>query len=170
MRKVFVTADLHLGHKKVIEFEREARHFPSIEEHDEEIILRWNETVNPTDTVWVLGDVVFGKGNMEKLARLNGVKKLVPGNHDMYATADYLKYFNRVQGAVEYRGCILTHIPVHPSQLDGRFRLNIHGHLHSDRVCCNCSGFRDFRYVCVSMEHTGLRPVLLDELIEGAQR
>jgi hypothetical protein len=28
----------------------------------------------------------------------------------MYATADYLQYFTRVQGAVEFKGAILTHI------------------------------------------------------------
>jgi calcineurin-like phosphoesterase family protein len=35
--KTFFTADLHLGHAKIIEFEPARQHFSSIEEHDKAI-------------------------------------------------------------------------------------------------------------------------------------
>lgn len=35
---IFFTADLHLGHKKILELQKEDRPFSTIEEHDEEII------------------------------------------------------------------------------------------------------------------------------------
>ena len=158
MNQVFVISDTHFGHKKVIEFQSAERPFNSIEEHDEELVKRWNETVGRKDTVWHLGDVLFGRASFRLLERLNGVKKLVMGNHDHYPTDLYLEHFSKVVGSAEVSGCILTHIPIHPDQFR-RYRKNIHGHLHSKLVC-------DHRYVNVSADVTGLRPVLLKRLTE----
>lgn len=160
MNRVFVISDTHFGHKRIIEFEATARPFRSIEEHDRELVARWNATVKPKDTVWHLGDVFFGQNGHLVLAQLNGVKKLVMGNHDYYPIEIYQQYFSKIFGAAKYRDAILTHIPVHPEQLDRRFRLNIHGHKHSRKV-------NDPRYVCVSAEHTGLAPVLMDKVFNG---
>lgn len=72
MPSVYVIADLHLGHENVAKW----RGFQSIEEHDQLIIDNWNKTVNPTDTVWILGDCVLGGvDNVDKLGLLNGRKK-----------------------------------------------------------------------------------------------
>lgn len=155
--RVFVTSDTHFGHKKIIEFESSRTIFANIAAHDEELVARWNATVSPKDTVWHLGDAVFGAANLDLLARLNGHKHLVMGNHDQYPISEYAKYFNKIRGCVQLHNYILTHIPVHPSQFP-RFKGNIHGHTHSKAV-------EDVRYIPVSLEHTGLRPVLLDKLI-----
>lgn len=157
MNRVFVTADTHFGHKKILEFESVHRPFKTIEEHDEELIRRWNEVVGPKDTVWHLGDVLFGQEAFKTLGRLNGNKKLIMGNHDGYSTCQYLKYFIKVLAAVRYDKCLLTHIPIHPDQFH-RFLGNIHGHLHS-------SSIKDRRYACVSVEHTNLAPIPLREVI-----
>lgn len=159
--RVFVTADTHFGHKKIIEFEPCRSMFKSIEEHDDELVRRWNCAVRPNDTVWHLGDVVFGADNLPILARLNGVKKLVMGNHDDYPAAEYLKYFTHLFGVVQLRGYILSHVPVHPEQI-GRFKGNIHGHKHSGQV-------GDQRYACVSVEHGNLAPILLDHVIHAME-
>lgn len=158
MNRVFVMADTHFGHKKIIQFENKARPFSSIEEHDEELVRRWNSTVRKNDTVWHLGDVLFGRAAFSTLSRLNGVKKLVMGNHDRYPSVLYLEHFNQVLGAAEVRGCIMTHIPVSSAQF-ARYKANIHGHLHSNIMA-------DPRYINVSAEHTGLAPVLLDSLLD----
>lgn len=155
--RVFVTADTHFGHKKIIEFEPTLRPFATIEQHDEELVRRWNDTVRPKDTVWHLGDVVFGAINLPILGRLNGLKHLIMGNHDHYPAEDYLRYFRHLHGTVENRGYIMSHVPVHPQQLT-RFKGNIHGHMHAKTM-------EDPRYACVSMEHTGLTPILLDTVI-----
>jgi len=157
VNRVFVVADTHFGHKKVIEFEKEKRPFVTIQEHDAELVRRWNSTVKKNDTVWHLGDVLFGRESFSILPKLNGLKRLVLGNHDHYPSADYLRYFSKVLGAVELKGCLLTHVPIHPDQFY-RYRLNIHGHMHSGKL-------EDSRYVCVSVEHTGLAPILLDEVL-----
>lgn len=118
---------------------------------------RWNATVNKNDTVWHLGDVLFRRETFPILGLLNGVKKLVMGNHDRYPSALYLEHFNAVFGAAEYRNCILTHIPVNPSQF-GRYEANIHGHLHSNTL-------PDPRYICVSAERVNLTPILMDTVL-----
>lgn len=159
MNRIFVVADTHFGHDKVIQFEAARRPFTTIEEHDRELKERWNATVGPKDTVWHVGDVFFGGRDAHGiLSELNGIKKLVLGNHDTYPIAVYQMYFSKICGAAELRGCVLTHIPVHPLQLESRYVANIHGHLHSKSV-------GDPRYICVSVEHTDLRPVLLDSIL-----
>lgn len=167
MSKVFVISDTHFGHKRIIEFEKTARPFATIEEHDRELVARWNAVVTKRDTVWHLGDVYFGKNGHHVLLELNGYKKLVLGNHDNYPIAIYQAYFDKICGAAEYRGCLLTHVPVHTCQMY-RYRKNIHGHMHSSRVMLPGSagaGSTDKRYVCVSAEHTGLAPILMESVL-----
>lgn len=157
MANTFLIGDTHFGHRKIIQFESAFRPFQTIEEHDEALVDRWNSVVKKHDTVWHLGDVLFGRHSFRHLGRLNGVKKLVMGNHDAYPSALYLEHFNRIVGVAEVAGCILTHIPVHESQFP-RYRFNIHGHLHSRKL-------DDRRYICVSAEHHNLTPVALDAVL-----
>jgi calcineurin-like phosphoesterase family protein len=156
--RVFAIADTHFHHRKIIGLEGAHRRFATIEEHDRELVARWNATVKPNDTVWHLGDVYFGGRDQHHiLGELNGLKKLVLGNHDGYPVEMYQQYFSRIYGAAEYRHCILTHVPVHPDQFR-RYERNIHGHTHSAKL-------EDPRYICVSAEQTDLRPVLFDTLL-----
>ena len=180
MSRVFVTSDSHFHHRRVLEFEAEARPFSSVEEMNEVLVDRWNAVVTKRDLVWHLGDVCFGRiENLEILSRLNGQKKLVLGNHDTHSAGVYLKYFRDVRGCLAYDSCILTHIPIHPSQFY-RFEANIHGHLHS-KVVTNTVSYPlgwgpagsvpdpensrdvayepDTRYINVSVEHTNLTPI-----------
>ena len=158
---VFVTSDTHFGHKKIFLFEPEARPFTTVEEHDDELVYRWNNTVKKHDTVWHLGDVLFGEESFETLKRLNGVKKLVMGNHDQYPIEKYVEHFSQIYGAAKYRDCVFTHVPVHPGQLR-RFKANVHGHLHSKTL-------DDPRYLNACVEHWNLAPVLLDTLLHTLQ-
>ena len=77
----FVTADLHLGHRNVIEYT--GRPFNHIAEMNADLIGRWNSTVND-DEVWVLGDVAMGRieETLPLCGMLTGTKILVVGNHD----------------------------------------------------------------------------------------
>lgn len=165
--KTFFIGDLHLGHTNILRFEPYYRPFATIEEHDEEIIKRWNSVVRHSDIVYCMGDMVFGKENMHKLARLNGNKKLIMGNHDCYATADYLKYFHKIYGCLKYNACVvLSHIPVHPCQLNERYKYNIHGHMHSNYVKIGRTDSPDTRYINVSVEHIDLTPISWEQLKE----
>ncbi|MCB0974728.1 MAG: metallophosphoesterase [Actinobacteria bacterium] len=76
------TADLHFGHENIITYC--SRPFASVDEMNRALIARWNEVVEPTDEVWILGDVALGPigRSLELIAELNGTKRLVAGNHD----------------------------------------------------------------------------------------
>ena len=174
MGETFFIGDTHFGHKNIIRFDatKEHRPFDTIEEHDAEIVRRWNARVRPKDIVWHLGDFCFGKAKLEIASQLHGDKRLIMGNHDHYPTADYLKYFFKVLGAVELGGIILTHIPVHPAQLE-RYTHNIHGHTHTTRIGIGSVKTTPYgdkyqeadpRYICVSAEQINLTPISLDEI------
>lgn len=87
------TSDLHFWHKNVIRYctrpyedEKDSTGKvikEDVEVMNEALIRNWNELVKPDDTVWVLGDLSLAFRPIELYSRrLNGKKKLVPGNHD----------------------------------------------------------------------------------------
>ncbi len=165
--KTFVIADPHFGHYGVCKFLREdgtkLRPWNHPDEMDEALVTYWNETVGPKDKVYVLGDFCINRRALPIAGKLNGNKILVKGNHDVFRLEEYAQYFQDVRACVVLHGCILTHIPVHPSQLI-RFGLNVHGHLHAHNVMCERTpaGWgpaKDQRYMCVSVEQTNWRPL-----------
>lgn len=90
------TSDLHIGHDK--DFIWGSRGFSSIEEHDKEILKRWNEVVWPEDTVYILGDLCMGGYEKEWnniYYKLNGHIKFIQGNHDTLNKIE--KYINEYQ-------------------------------------------------------------------------
>lgn len=82
---------------------------------------------------------------------------------------EYTPYFRDIRGFGAFDGFALTHIPIHPDSLE-RWKGNIHGHLHSNRVMttdyCHGDMFEviDSRYLCVSMEHINYTPISWDEV------
>lgn len=76
------TADLHLGHANIIRYCQ--RPFASVEQMNDSLSANWIAAVEPTDEVWVLGDVAMGRisETLPLIAGLPGHKHLVPGNHD----------------------------------------------------------------------------------------
>jgi calcineurin-like phosphoesterase family protein len=117
------------------------------------IWLMWSMAINKKDTVWVLGDITMEKTKgYELLAKLNGFKKVVLGNHDKpQHVPELLKYVNSVSGMVKYKGYILTHCPIHESEI-GRFTKNIHGHVHENSL-------KDNGYLNVSCEAVDYTPI-----------
>ena len=81
---VFAISDLHIGHCRPFIFAN--RGFSSVEEHDETLISRWNETCNHDSTIINCGDVVFSDPDGSKfinlMRRLNFRKHyILIGNH-----------------------------------------------------------------------------------------
>jgi calcineurin-like phosphoesterase family protein len=74
-------------------------------------------------------------------------------------------------------GMILSHIPLHSDSL-GRFGVNIHGHLHANRVMKARGAYADTgeviysnnidtRYHCVCVEQTpDFAPILFEDVIK----
>ena len=173
MSNTFLISDTHWGHDAAVRhFKREdgtpLRDFESAEACDEYMVEQWNLVVGPRDKVYHLGDVVMPKNHRrldEIMPRLNGDKVLIKGNHDIFKLEDYTPYFRDIRGYHVMNNMILSHIPVHPESF-GRFRANIHGHLHQRRVMCEVWGEMevDPRYFNVSVEQTDFRPILFEEV------
>jgi len=168
MSKVRFIADLHLGHTNMAL----KRGFATVEEHDEYIISQWNKKVSKRDITWILGDVTMESSKSYPLLnRLNGMKKVVLGNHDMMKDVPaLLQYVQGVSGMVKYKGIWLSHCPVHERELEFRVPRNIHGHIHEETIMTTVwvddvmFELPDIRYHCVSCEHVDYTPVSLEEL------
>jgi len=181
MPAVFLVSDTHFGHAGVCRFMRndgvtKLRPWDNPEEMDEEMVKRWNETVRPNDKVYHLGDVVINRRALTTLSRLNGDKVLIRGNHDIFRDDEYRQYFRELRAYHVMNGMILSHIPVHAESL-GRFGVNIHGHLHANRVRkprgvdartgdILYSDEIDTRYHCVCVEQTDFAPILFEDAIK----
>lgn len=176
-------SDLHFNHHNILVFDP-PRPFLTIEEHNEEIIRRWNCLVSPKDNCLLLGDLSFNTG-LPLVGRLNGKKKLIMGNHEHKNISEYLPYFEDIKAYREDKklGILFSHIPVHESQLE-RWKFNVHGHTHSHNITkkeysatawtdsvCNYADLEyeevpDKRYINISLEQTAYAPLSHDELME----
>ena len=171
MPSVFLVSDTHFGHAGVCRFTcddgvTKIRPWTDPAEMDEAMVKMWNETVKPTDKVYHLGDVVINRKALSIMHRLNGDKVLIKGNHDIFKLEDYTRHFRDIRGYHVMNNMILSHVPVHPES-QGRFRANIHGHLHQRRVLKGDS--IDPFYFNVSVEQIDFRPILFEEVLKRIQ-
>lgn len=85
---IYFVGDLHFGHKSILKFEYETRGKlrANVEEMNEGLIEKWNETITKDDIVYNLGDFFFNmkaKDFKDIICRLNFKKMiLIAGNHD----------------------------------------------------------------------------------------
>ena len=153
---VRLVSDLHLGHKGMAQY----RKFQDEYYQDEYIIDMWNRTVrSKKDLTYILGDITLENyKHYHLLNRLIGRKIVCLGNHDrLQDVTELLKYVDSVFGVMEYKGYILSHIPLHPQEI-GKYRANIHGHIHQGEL-------PDIKYVNVCLENIGYRPKTLEEIL-----
>ena len=169
MNTAYFASDLHLGHKRIIEFGRD---FPDIETHNKTIIKAINDTVRPEDKLYLLGDLAFNS-EFWRLSALHCQNIIIVlGNHD------YPSKVSLIQEALpqaKLAGCliekwkgfgdvIISHMPVHTSQLEYRALLNVHGHMHSFVI-------NDSRYFNVSMEQLeNWKPISKEKIISQTRK
>lgn len=180
MANTFFCSDHHLGHEKTCTvFKREdgspLRPFANADEMNEAIIARHNSVVGVRDKVYFLGDVVISRRYLSLVARMNGDKVLIRGNHDIFKLEDYTQYFRDVRAYHVLNGMILSHVPVHADSL-ARFGTNVHGHLHANRVrkAVGVDGNGDVvygsdidpRYFSVCVEQIDYTPISYDAMCQ----
>ena len=172
----YFTSDAHIGHDK--DFIWKARGFDSIEDHDTQILLRWNATVSPEDTVYILGDLCMG-GNESEWNRvyklLNGHKKFIHGNHDTTAKVNrYVTEYNMedlgLASIYKYskkRNFYLSHYPTlvanHESE---KFYWNLSGHTHDVNTF-------QYGWGCVynvAMDAHNCTPVSIEQIIKDIEK
>ncbi len=139
-------SDPHFGHKNIITYCD--RPFKDVEEMTEALIANYNRDVPPDGEVWWLGDAFFSsKGDFMDsiLARMNGKKHLIRGNHDRDTVSRLVRAgFSTIQDRAEIRlagvSCVLNHYPyggINPGRYPNRRPKHVpgtvllHGHAHS---------------------------------------
>lgn len=133
----FFTSDTHFRHKNIISFE--SRKVDSLEEMEDTIVTNWNNVVSEDDTVYHVGDFVFGNYAkwVEVLTRLNGHKILIQGNHDSSTVVKkllkegYLHELHEVGVKLKVEGYTmwLSHYPMEIGNRPKKY--SVHGHIHS---------------------------------------
>lgn len=176
----FFTSDLHLGHKNIIKLCN--RPFCDVDEMDSVIIGNWNKKVKKSDTVYVIGDIVWDKNAVAiYMEQLSGKKILIEGNHD--AT------WSRREGCRKYFDAVIPYLEVHLNshpitmchypmlewkssreETERKLGYLIHGHIHN-RI--------SEEYKNLYLKHNSLNagvdvncfePVTFDELVENNRK
>lgn len=160
-----IASDLHLGHKNVTMFRTQ---FKDVDEHDEFVFNSLIESLNPSDHLWLLGDICFKESSLHYVRRLAehvNTLNLVLGNHDTdkgsrgAAGRAVMDIADNVYGLVKKsRQFWFSHAPIHPQELRGC--VNVHGHVHSDTI-------DDKNYVNVSLENTGYKAIDFQDIKAG---
>lgn len=167
-KKLFLTGDLHLGHKRILICEKEYRNYSTIEAMHEAIICNWNKKVKKENKTIILGDLTFTnqKVTTDIVNQLNGTKYLIKGNHDRKPNQWYRDC--GIQEVYDYpiminNYCLLSHEPF--LYLKEPF-INIYAHVHSSK------NFLTFTptSICVSMERWGMAPVSVISLLLMRER
>ncbi len=133
---LWFTSDLHIGHRKVIEFCN--RPYADVDEMHEGIIANWNARVRKNDIVYVLGDVSFTNATKTKevMDRLKGRKILILGNHDAAAHKMLAMGFDEVYEnhkiKIAGREILLSHFPYYPAVDSGEDRRYLHKRITDD--------------------------------------
>jgi len=155
---IWFTSDEHFFHNNVIKYCN--RPFSTIEEMNEEIILRHNSVVKSEDTVYHLGDFSLNKTAPSLiLSKLNGQHHLIAGNHDhchplhaknpeklqkfrkIYFDAGFLSIKLEDTMIIDNKQVLLSHLPYYDPNPDfdqrypsfrpvDRGHILLHGHVH----------------------------------------
>ena len=169
---VWITSDLHLNHHNILNLEADnlrkngLGYIDTIDKYNDMIIQHINSMVSPTDTLYILGDVVFGGTDVitSLLPRINGYKILILGNHDRYSATmakkmgfdeayDHPIYLPEGHGKV-----ILSHYPLKEAFDNPYIVYNLHGHLHNSKLNLP-------NYLNVNIAMNEYYPIKLDTLI-----
>lgn len=156
----YIISDTHFGHENIIEYTE--RPFSSVEEMNAELIRRWNEKVDETDTVFHLGDISYNNGAPPEwwLDKLNGRIVVVRGNHDsdlsQNAPYPWMNSCTVQHGRYDF---YCEHKPV------GANCWQIHGHTHNNDLVTYPFIHKGTQRVNVSVELIGYEPLAMDRLV-----
>lgn len=188
MGEVFFSSDLHLSHNNILAYDN--RPFANIDEHNEALIANHNALVNKNDLVFWLGDICMGHivETLPLLKRFNGMKYLIPGNHDRVSGAysqthqnkfwnEYERYVHilpeRTVFKVDGIGNVnFSHYPYDGDHTDSERYMDlrfvdtgkplVHGHIHAkEKVSYSSIGTKQVHVGVTSWEY---RPVHIDEV------
>ncbi len=160
--RIFVTSDLHLDHANIIKYCK--RPFLNIKDMNKTLIDNWNNTISNKDTVYFLGDLVYGKSSKSInywLKQLNGKIIFIKGNHDRSNKLKFHETYILKYGGYKF---FLSHEPEQvPKNWDG---WAICGHHHNNNLEKYPFIDKKNKRINISTELTKFRPVDMDDLIK----
>lgn len=148
---IYFTADQHFGHANVIKLCN--RPFDNVQEMDNAIISYWNETVKRNDTIYVLGDFAWKRGQ-EYAKKLNGNKIFLIGDHDKQMTGERLMIVK-----LQDVWFTLCHWPLYSWNKQYYGAINLHGHNHNNPIEPKKNRIN------VGVDVWNFRPVSIDEIL-----
>lgn len=159
---IWFISDTHWGHSNFLKFTRDdgtkIRPFDTVQEMDEYMIEKWNNTIKQGDKVYHLGDVVMDpKKLLHYTECLNGSPRLIIGNHDILErNSQYYKYFKKITlwRLFKEHGFICTHVPLKKSSMR-HAKVNVHGHIHERKM-------KSPIYFNACVEHWDYTPIHID--------
>lgn len=158
--KSFFIADTHFGHERAIELC--GRPFANAAEMDHAMIACWNSVVRPNDDVYHLGDFSYRSksGPDVYFNRLNGVKHLVAGNHDLTTTKllPWASVTMLTEISVDSQRVVLCHYPMLEWRGYHRGTIHLFGHVHGTREGMPNS-------LDVGVDNIGFTPIQMPEIM-----
>lgn len=155
IEEILFWSDCHFGHK----CEKwpvplwQARGFSSVEDHDEQLIERWNSVSTPNSVFFHLGDFIFGTDTIERFKRhVQSLKfktlYMMPGNHcsgwkqvfeeqrhNLWDLRDGRRVIfipNYVEVVANKQPIVLSHYPLVSFNGQGIGSWMLHGHCHGN--------------------------------------
>lgn len=131
---IYYIADTHLDDERIMRLSR--RPFKDISEMNNTIIINWNSRVKDKDIVYILGDFALNGKSASKISLLNGVKRLILGNHDKVLSNETLALFDSVNSILtiedEGRSVALCHYPLLSFENSIYGGYQVFGHIHNN--------------------------------------
>ncbi len=178
MTKIWFTSDTHFGHDR--DFLFTPRGFTNIKDHDNTLVMLWNDLIAPDDEVYHLGDVFLNNNEhgLEILSKLNGKIHIIVGNHDTKTRIELFKDCANVvevtlakQIKIGKHYLWLCHYPTMTDYEDGKplseHLICLHGHLHDKKKFT----FNNNPYIYnVNPEAHNNRPITFEEILDDIRR
>jgi calcineurin-like phosphoesterase family protein len=182
--KVFITSDLHFGHKNIVRGVTNwrtqdgevpvdsTRDFQTIEQMNQRLIDGINNVVGQDDTLIMLGDVSFGGFDnigifLERLVCHN--IHLILGNHDTHIERDrdfvrgrFLSVQHYLEVNIEGQDFVLCHYPLQSWHGLNKGVIHLHGHVHLSPN----RKFGNGKKMDVGVDGNGIDPYSISEIIK----
>jgi len=133
---IYFGADLHLEHRNILNFCD--RPYETVKQMTEHLLCDFEETVEPGDIVYLLGDIQFCS-HLDHIDRLTGIRNvdvhLIIGNHDSnkvqkhpgWATVSHYKDLK-----IDGKKVVLSHFPFECWYGREHGNYHFHGHTHNN--------------------------------------
>lgn len=120
-KMIWLTGDQHFGHENIIEYC--GRPYGNASLMDADMISKWNEKVNPEDTVVHIGDFIFKHKSIDLIRPfLNGTIILIKGNHDKRAILEQMTWVPYMFMRIGTKYCLINHRPMYDAYEEDKYR------------------------------------------------